>query len=158
MSFYNILNNVVKLLLPKRERTIRPGQGLQETENPLPLLGNVNSTLGECQAPQVYLYKMERFIALTGYAPQALVSGIGLVPGRNILCKLANNSPLAHHTRDKLGCCIISYRNIITSFPRREDRNFLSNLKLFLNRGTPTPLTNLHLTNLYRLFILILLP
>jgi len=140
--------------------------------------------------------------------PQASVSGIGLIPGRNIyisrlvvnnldaekpttldvttiqrmverklyslaqmslsisseslpgqvnifvLCHLPNNSPLSYHTRDKLGCCIISYRNIISFLSRHFLGIFSAKLKLPLNRDTPTLLLNLYLTYLDAIFIL----
>jgi len=76
---------------------------------------------------------------------QAPVSGIGLVPGRNILCKPANNPITTHHTLQKLGCCTISYRNIIALFYRHFLGYFFANLKLSLNRDTPTPLPSLSL-------------
>lgn len=93
----------------------------------------------------------EATASLNLFAPSALGP---LVLGQTILCKLARNSPPAYHTRDKLGCCTISYRNINAFFSRHFLGNFFANLKLSFNRGNPTSLLNPYLTKLYRLFVL----
>jgi len=71
-----------------------------------------------------------------------------------ILCNLPINPPLSYHTRDKLGCWIISYRNINAFFSSQFLGNFLSNLKLSFNRDTPTLLHLTYLINLNAIFVL----
>ena len=75
-----------------------------------------------------------------------------------ILCKLTKNSPLSYHTRDKLGCCTISYRTLNAFFSSLFLAKLSPNLKLSFNRSTPTPPPYLYLTNLYVLFVLFCYP
>ena len=82
---------------------------------------------------------------------QASVSGIGLVPGRTILCNLTSHAPYSLKIR------VLDY--LLSEHNYRQFIGSLSaKLKLSFNRDTPTPLLNSDLTYLNAIFILFCYP
>ena len=166
MSTRNILDNLVTLwhsvVNPSRSWLLRESSEIGFMEARCQSAHNVGGSVGigeDKVEPSLTLGRVN-FIRQFGESKRLIYAhALGsLVPGRNILCNPTNNPLTTHFLARKLGCCSISYRNIKDFFYRQFIGNLSAKLKLFFNRGNPTPLINSYLTNLYRLFVAFLYP